>query len=77
MAHIDHPMLTNFQGWLYLPERHGRGRLWSQIGMSLRLWRDRIRQRAELARLHEYDLHDMGLSPADADRELAKWFWQD
>ena len=39
-------------------------------------WRRRSRSRAELAHFAERDLHDIGISPAQADRECAKPFWR-
>jgi len=38
-------------------------------------WQRRARQRAELARLNERDLHDLGLSRADVEYEVRKPFW--
>ena len=39
-------------------------------------WRRRARSRAELARLSDHDLRDIGLTPAEALREYAKPFWR-
>ncbi len=52
-------------------------RLWR----SLRLWRDRIGGRRELARMAELDwadfaLKDIGISRAEARRESEKPFWR-
>jgi uncharacterized protein YjiS (DUF1127 family) len=72
------PMLINFQVSLHWPVRRRRhGGLFSRAWALLRLWRLRIRQRAELARIDRQGLHDIGQSDADAYRELAKWFWQE
>lgn len=42
----------------------------------LREWRTRARQRAELARLGERDLHDLGWSRAQVEFEINKPFWR-
>lgn len=77
MAAQTHPMLTNFQVSLNWPAHRRRRHLLSGAWAQLQLWRLRIRQRTELARLGEHGLHDIGRSQADAQRELAKWFWQE
>lgn len=70
-------------------ERTVRGRPWPPRGTRLRaaetlrallalvrLWRARCRQRAQLARLDARLLRDIGVTPADAEREINKPFWQ-
>jgi uncharacterized protein YjiS (DUF1127 family) len=42
----------------------------------VREWRRRTEQRAELARLSTFELHDIGLSEAEVWAETQKWFWQ-
>jgi len=42
----------------------------------LLLWRHRIRSRQRLAELPPHLLRDVGLSPAEARREAARFFWQ-
>ena len=69
------PMLINCQVSLHWPARRRGGGLFSRAWTLLGLWRLRIRQRAELARLDQQGLHNIGQSDADAYRELAKWFW--
>lgn len=54
---------------------HGSGVL-SQIGDRFRLWRKRSRERHELTRFSERDLHDVGLSWSEASYEAGKPFWQ-
>jgi len=54
---------------------HGLGFL-SQIGETFRLWRKRSRERSELTRFSERDLHDVGLSWTEASYEAGKRFWQ-
>ena len=40
------------------------------------VWIERAKQRAQLAGLDPYELHDLGLSRADRDTECRKHFWQ-
>ncbi len=62
MADIAYLHMTKFQGFGVL-ER-------------VRLWRRRWREREQLARLTERDLHDLGLSRTDIYAELRKPFWR-
>ena len=39
-------------------------------------WRRRHRARAELARMSERELHDLGITRAEAEREAAMPFWR-
>jgi len=39
-------------------------------------WRLRARGRQELRGLTAAELHDIGVSRCDAEREALKWFWQ-
>jgi uncharacterized protein YjiS (DUF1127 family) len=41
---------------------------------TLRMWRQREKERAELARMSLYELHDIGLSTSDRWREVNKPF---
>ena len=50
--------------------------VWASVGETLHLWRQRYRDRRELARWTERDLHDIGLSPSDIAHELEKPFWR-
>lgn len=43
---------------------------------TLRLWRKRSRERAQLASFSLRELHDIGLSNADAMQEVSKPFWR-
>lgn len=45
-------------------------------GLLLR-WRERVRQRAELAQLSACERRDIGVSDADVWAETEKWFWQE
>ena len=44
---------------------------------TLRLWRQRIRARTDLARLDDRLLRDIGLTPADRDFLVNKPFWRE
>lgn len=48
----------------------------TQLGDTLHLWRERQRQRRELSRWTERDLHDVGLTRSDIVRETEKPFWR-
>lgn len=60
-------------------DRHGasrRGVLANVVGMLL-AWQQQHRARANLARLDDHMLRDIGLTPADAQYESSKPFWRD
>ncbi|HUC65734.1 MAG TPA: DUF1127 domain-containing protein [Stellaceae bacterium] len=67
MVDINYGSLTISQG----PSLLARARA------TLRSWRRRIRDRAELARFDERSLRDIGVSPAQARYEIDKPFWRD
>ncbi len=48
----------------------------SGIAETLRVWRERYRQRRELAEWTERDLHDLGLSWSEMIAEADKPFWR-
>ena len=48
-------------------------RLWA----TLRHWRRRARQRAQLAQMAVHELHDLGLSHSSIYAELQKPFWRE
>ncbi|HUN42191.1 MAG TPA: DUF1127 domain-containing protein [Acetobacteraceae bacterium] len=50
--------------------------LFSRIGRTLRVWRRRMREREEMARLSDRELRDMRASHADVWRETNQWFWR-
>jgi uncharacterized protein YjiS (DUF1127 family) len=54
---------------------HGSGLL-AQLSETLHVWRDRRRQRRELAQWTDRDLHDVGLSWSDIVHEAEKPFWR-
>jgi uncharacterized protein YjiS (DUF1127 family) len=55
---------------------HHESGLFVQLGETLHVWAERRRQRSELARWNERDLHDVGLSWSDIAREAEKPFWR-
>jgi uncharacterized protein YjiS (DUF1127 family) len=50
---------------------------WSSVGATLREWRRRGRDRAELARLDNRMLQDIGLTRGDAEFLINKPFWRE
>jgi uncharacterized protein YjiS (DUF1127 family) len=54
---------------------HGSG-LFGQFGETLHVWRERERQRRELAERSERELHDVGLSRSEIAYETEKPFWR-
>jgi uncharacterized protein YjiS (DUF1127 family) len=58
-----------------MTNHHGTGFL-TRVGETVRTWRDRQRQRRELANWNERDLHDVGLSRSDIAYEAEKPFWR-
>jgi len=44
--------------------------------MLVRLWRERSLGRRQLAVMSERELHDMGISRADAADEIGRPFWR-
>jgi uncharacterized protein YjiS (DUF1127 family) len=54
---------------------HGSG-FWAQVEETIHVWRERLRQRRELAQWTERDLHDVGVSRSDIVHEAEKPFWR-
>jgi uncharacterized protein YjiS (DUF1127 family) len=54
---------------------HGSG-LFAQLGETFHIWRQRQRDRRQLAELTPRDLHDVGLSWSDVVYEAEKPFWR-
>ena len=50
--------------------------LWTNLGETLHVWRERYRTRRELAHWSDRDLHDVGLSWSDVVHEAEKPFWR-
>ena len=59
------------------PEEHlpARESFFRRCRATLRLWRERARQRRALSQLDDRLLADIGVTRADAERECAKPFW--
>lgn len=55
--------------------RPGRGAFAAGLAL-LRLWHERARQRRALARLDDRLLRDIGITRAEANREINKPFWR-
>ncbi len=66
MSICSHQSMTN---------HHGLGLL-AQLSDTFHVWRDRQRQRRELAQWTDRDLHDVGLSWSDIVHEAEKPFWR-
>jgi uncharacterized protein YjiS (DUF1127 family) len=66
MSSCTHETMTN---------NHDSG-LFAQLSETLHTWRERVRQRRELAQWTERDLHDVGLSRSDIVHEAEKPFWR-
>jgi uncharacterized protein YjiS (DUF1127 family) len=66
MSTCTHETMTN----------HHHSGLLAQLGDTLHTWRDRARQRRELAQWTDRDLHDVGLSWSDIAEEAEKPFWR-
>jgi uncharacterized protein YjiS (DUF1127 family) len=48
-----------------------------RVAAALRLWRQRARDRALLARFDSQMLRDIGMTPADVMREINRPFWRE
>ena len=63
-----------------IPRRRPRRRAERDIGRrvlgTLRKWRRRAHERAELAKLDDRMLNDIGLTRCDAEFLSNKWFWR-
>lgn len=58
-----------------MTNNHDAG-LFAYLSDTFRTWRDRVRQRRELAQWTDRDLHDVGLSWSDIVHEAEKPFWR-
>jgi len=54
---------------------HGQSLL-GQLAETLHVWRQRYRDRRELARWSDRELHDIGVSHGDAVYQASKPFWR-
>ena len=66
MSIYSHTSMTN---------HHGSG-LFAQLSETLHVWRQRQRDRRQLAEMTARDLHDVGLSWSDIVHEAEKPFWR-
>jgi uncharacterized protein YjiS (DUF1127 family) len=66
MSAFTHDTMTNHYGW----------GLVKQVGETLHIWRDRVRERRELARFTDRELRDVGLTWSDIALEVKKPFWR-
>ena len=46
--------------------------VWARLGQ----WRARAAERRALSQLSDWELHDIGISRAEAGAEAEKWFWR-
>ncbi len=76
MSATSHPFLTNSQVIGVHRSAGGRPRPLARFAATLRLWRNRIRERRVLANLTQQELADFGATSADVYRELATPFWR-
>jgi uncharacterized protein YjiS (DUF1127 family) len=76
MAILMHDGLINCQDD-GRPEVARRAGIVGWIGNTLRLWRSRIRERHSFDYADEHELHELGLSRWDVEREIRKPFWQE
>ena len=53
------------------------GAWFRQLWALLELWHQRAHQRKQLLKLDKFQLKDIGISAADANREGRKPFWKD
>jgi uncharacterized protein YjiS (DUF1127 family) len=66
MSTLSHQSMIN---------HHGSGFL-AQLSEKVHVWRERQRQRRELAQWTDRELHDVGLSWSDIVHEAEKPFWR-
>lgn len=66
MSTYSHEMMRN---------HHVTG-IWTSLSDTFHLWRERYRNRQELARWTDRDLHDVGVSRSDIVHEAEKPFWR-
>jgi uncharacterized protein YjiS (DUF1127 family) len=69
-----HPMI-NYRSDRTAPSTSAKAVIGS-LARTLRLWRSRVRERRAFTTIDDRELHDLGLSRYDVERELAKPFWR-
>ncbi len=62
--------------WAYRERSQALPLLWREAGKLLAVWRKRVRERNELARMSYRDIADIGLTVGTRDREVIKPFWR-
>jgi uncharacterized protein YjiS (DUF1127 family) len=75
MAFAANRSLTDCQGACYPSLAHRAGWV-ERLGRQIRLWSSRIRERRTFASFDNRDLHDLGMSRWELERELMKPFWR-
>ena len=58
------------------PSTARHGGVTASIAHTIGVWRSRIRDRNTFATLDRRELHDLGVSNWEVERELAKPFWR-
>ena len=66
MSALMRETMTNHHGW----------DLVKQVSDTGHTWRDRVRERRELARFTDRELRDVGLTWSDIALEVKKPFWR-
>ena len=75
MSSTTHSRLTDYHP-LSRSTGARRPSLRARVAATLRLWRQRVREKRALERLDERDLHDFGASYSDVYAELRRPFWR-
>jgi uncharacterized protein YjiS (DUF1127 family) len=73
MSSLAHESMTNSHISGFFSQLSQTLHGWRQ---TLHVWRERARQRRELSRWTDRELHDVGLSWSDVVREAEKPFWR-
>jgi uncharacterized protein YjiS (DUF1127 family) len=66
---------TTMNGLRHVPDRSASSSLAMRFVDTVRLWRKRARDRAELAQLTARDARDLGIDPGQIVYESSKPFW--
>jgi uncharacterized protein YjiS (DUF1127 family) len=75
MAFAANGSLTDCQDTYHRSQGHSAG--WAErLGRKIRLWHSRISERRSFASFDNRDLHDLGMSRWELERELSKPFWR-
>jgi uncharacterized protein YjiS (DUF1127 family) len=68
-----HRSLTDCQGY---SRRQTSGSIAVWVTRLIGRWRTRVQERKAFAKMNHRDLHDIGVSRWEIERELAKPFWR-